>query len=155
SGLTTGGLNWFKVRVWDETHDAEKAQGWCPAILDYNGDGKIGAYSRTNEPPDPALDRAISGANGYGVGFNPLDGSVWIVGGVNGGMKSAVPGKIIRMVAGSNPPSTCRTEVYEPPFNNPKAPGVEGFVTQAVEVDSKGIAWVSLGGSAHLASFDR
>ena len=154
SGQTTGGLNWFKVRVWDETHDAEKAQGWCPAVIDYNGDGKTGPYTRTNEPPDPALDRAISGANGYGVGLNPLDGSVWIVGGVNGGMKAAVPGKIIRMVTGSNPPATCKTEVYEPPFNNPKAP-VEGFLTQAVEVDSKGIAWVSLGGSAHLASFDR
>src|SRR4029077_5863647 len=81
-------------------------------------------------------------------------GSVWVVGGVNGGMKAAVPGKVIRMVTGSNPPATCKTEVYEPPFNNPKAP-VEGFLTQAVEVDSKGIAWVSLGGSTHLASFDR
>jgi hypothetical protein len=154
SGLTTGGLNWFKVRVWDETHDAEKAQGWCPAVIDYNGDGKTGPYTRTNEPPDPELDRAISGGNGYGVGFNAIDGSVWIVGGVNGGMKAAVPGKVIRMVTGSNPPATCKTEVYEPPFNNPKAP-VEGFLTQAVEVDSKGIAWVSLGGSTHLASFDR
>jgi len=27
--------------------------------------------------------------------------------------------------------------------------------TQGVEIDSKGIAWVSLGSSAHLASFDR
>lgn len=66
-----------------------------------------------------------------------------------------MPGKIYRMVPGSNPPATCMTEVYEPPFNNSRAPGVEAFLTQGVEVDSKGLVWVSLGGSTHLASFDR
>ncbi len=36
------GLGWINTRVWDETHDAEKAQGWCPAVIDYNGDGEDG-----------------------------------------------------------------------------------------------------------------
>ena len=52
----------------------------------------------------------------------------------------------MRYTMGSNPPATCMTEVYEPPFNNPKAPGVEGYGTQGVEFDSKGLVWVSLGG---------
>jgi hypothetical protein len=154
-GLSSGGFSWFKTRVWDETHDTEKAMGWCPGIIDYNGDGKIGAYTRPGEPEDPTLDRMLSGGLPYGVGLNPIDGSFWSVGGVNAGPKAAVPGRIIRYTAGANPPATCMAEVYEPPFNNPKAPGVEGYTTQGVEIDSKGIAWVSLGGSAHLASFDR
>jgi len=33
----------------DETGDAKKAQGWCPAYLDTKGDGKI----------DPAVDKRI------------------------------------------------------------------------------------------------
>ncbi|MGA2719117.1 MAG: carboxypeptidase regulatory-like domain-containing protein, partial [Candidatus Acidiferrales bacterium] len=151
----SGGFAWFKTRVWEETHDAEKANGWCPGIIDYNGDGKIGAYTMPDQPADPKLDRMLSGALPYGAGSNPVDGSFWVVGGVNGGPKTGVPGKIIRYTMGSNPPATCMTEVYEPPFNNPQAPGVEAYGTQGVEVDSKGLVWVSLGGSAHLASFDR
>jgi len=154
-GLTTGGISWLKTRVWDETHDAEKSQGWCPAVIDYNGDGKTGPFTRPPDPPDPKLDRLLEGVQGYGMGVSPVDGSVWVVGGVNGGPKASVPGKIVRYTIGSNPPATCTTEVYEPPFNNPKAPGVEGYETQGVEIDNKGVAWVSLGGSAHLASFDR
>ncbi|MES1255014.1 MAG: carboxypeptidase-like regulatory domain-containing protein [Acidobacteriota bacterium] len=155
TSLQTGGFAWFKTRVWDETHDPEKANGWCPGILDYNGDGKVGAYTRLGEPADPTLDRLVSGALPYGAGSNPVDHSFWVVGGVLGGPKTAIPGRVLRYARGSNPPATCTTEVYEPPFNNPKAPGVEGYVTQGVEIDSKGIAWVTLGGSAHIASFDR
>ena len=153
--VDSGGFAWFKMRVWEETHDAEKAMGWCPGIIDYNGDGKIGPYTLPGEPPEPGLDRMLTGVLPYGAGSNPVDGSFWVVGGVNGGPKPGIPGKILRYTMGANPPATCMTEVYEPPFNNPKAPGVEGYGTQGVEVDSKGLVWVSLGSSAHLASFDR
>ena len=154
-GMSTGGFTWIKTRVWDETHDTEKATGWCPGIIDYNGDGKIGEYTTPDQPADPTKDRMLSGVLPYGVGYNEVDGSFWVVGGVNGGPKTAVPGKIVRYSTGPNPPSTCSAEVYEPPFNNPKAPGVEAYTTQGLEVDSKGIVWVSLGGSADLARFDR
>ena len=54
--LAQGGLGWFKTRVWDETHDAAKAQGWCAPILDYNGDGKTGPSSPcTTQPVIPSL----------------------------------------------------------------------------------------------------
>jgi hypothetical protein len=149
-----GGISWIKTRIWDETHDAEKSLGWCPAILDYNGDGKIGAYTMPNEPPDPKIDRAVGGASGYGLAVSPLDGSVWYAAGV-ASSETQVPGKIIRMVPGVNPPATCMTEAYEPPYDNPKLPGVEAYSTLGIGIDSKGVVWVALVGSNDLASFDR
>ena len=160
SARGVNGLGWIKTRVWDETHDAEKSQGWCPAILDYNGDGKIGAYTVENEQPaDPKLDRMLSSptgaytassgggaATGYILAVNPVDGSVWYH------TTDLIPGRIIRMEQGANPPQTCKAEVYEPPFSvqDQKAYGPQG-----IDVDSKGIVWVSLTGSGKLASFDR
>jgi hypothetical protein len=66
-----------------------------------------------------------------------------------------VPGKIIRMVPGANPPATCKTEVYEPPFDNPKLPGVEAYSTLGIGIDTNGVVWAALAGSNDLASFDR
>ena len=151
----TGGIGWIKTRVWDETHDAEKSQGWCPAVIDYNGDGKTGAYTKANEPADPKLDRAVGGANGYGLAVNPVDGSVWYAAGVFSGASAAVPGKIIRMTPGNNPPATCMTEVYEPPFDNPGAAGKRAYFPQGIDFDTNGLVWTALTGSNDLASFDR
>ena len=156
NGLIRGlsGVSWIKTRVWDETHDPEKSQGWCPAILDYNGDGKTGPYTMPSDPPDPKLDRAVAGASGYGLAVNPVDGSAWYAAGV-ASSETQVPGKIIRIVPGDNPPATCMTEAYEPPFDNPKLPGVEAYSTLGIGIDSHGVVWVALVGSNQLASFDR
>jgi hypothetical protein len=148
-----GGIGWVKTKVWDATHDPQKAMGWCPAVIDYNGDGKTGAYTKPDEPIDPKLDRAVDDGNGYGIAFNPVDKSLWYAGHGRGGV--IVPGKIIRMVAGDNPPATCKTEAYEPPFENPKRPGVEAFQTEGIAVDTNGLVWAALTGSGDLASFDR
>jgi hypothetical protein len=145
-----GGVGWVHTRIWDETHDIQKSMGWCPAVIDYNGDGKTGAYTKPDEPIDPKLDRAVDGGNGYGFSFDQVDGSIWYA-----GLSSPVPGRIIRMTIGDNPPATCKTEVYEPPFDNPKRPGVEAFGTLGIAVDTNGIVWAALTGSADLASFDR
>jgi hypothetical protein len=145
-----GGIGWIKTRVWDETHDSEKSVGWCLAIIDYNGDGKTGAFTKADEPPNPKLDREVKWSNGYGVAVNPIDGSVWYA-----GLGNPVPGRIFRMEIGSNPPETCKTEVYEPPFDNPKRPGVEAYSTLGLAIDSKGLVWAALAGSNDLASFDR
>ena len=64
----------------------QKSMGWCPAVIDYNGDGKTGAYTKPDEPIDPKLDRAVDGANGYGFAFNPVDGSLWSAEGEQGQM---------------------------------------------------------------------
>ena len=70
----------------------EKSQGWCPAVLDYNGDGKIGAYTKPDELPDPKLDRAVGGASSYGIAVSPVDGSLWFAAGV-ASTSTEVPGK--------------------------------------------------------------
>ena len=54
----TNVIGWINTRIWDETGDAAKAQGWCPLIVDTNGDGKIGAYTQPNEKPDPTQGHA-------------------------------------------------------------------------------------------------
>ncbi len=146
--LRTGGLAWFKTRVWEQTHDVAKAQGWCAPVIDYNGDGKSGPFTMPSEPPDPKLDR-LGAVDGYGISINPADGSVWYT------APGPVPGRIVRATAGSNPPSTCTTEVYEPPFNNPKLPGEMHYTPRGVDVDSTGLVWTELSGSGELASFDR
>jgi hypothetical protein len=145
-----GGVGWVNSRVWDATHDAEKAQGWCPPVIDYNGDGKIGAYTRAPQPADPKLDRFMEGTRGYGIAVNPVDGSVWV------GITKPLPGKLLRFVPGANPPSTCMTEVYEPPFTtDPNFAGKLGYVPRGVDFDTNGVVWTNLGGSGQLASFDR
>src|SRR6202142_755506 len=132
-----GGVGWGNSRVWDETHDAEKAQGWCPPVIDYNGDGKIGAYTRAPQPPDPKLDRFVDGTRGYGISVNPVDGSVWV------GITKPMPGRLLRFVPGANPPSTCMTEIYEPPFTTDANTGEKlGYVTRGGDFDNNGLTWI-------------
>jgi hypothetical protein len=148
------GIGWFNTALWRKTKNDEQAQGWCPAVIDYNGDGRITAgWTQPNEPPDPTKDRAVNGPPGYGVAYNQADGSAWYVAGVFAGPAGAVPGKILRLSRGNNPPATCVMEVYEPPFGA----GVQdaGYFPQGIDVDTNGVVWVGLAGSVHLASFDR
>src|SRR6266853_279400 len=106
--------------------------------IDTNGDGKI----------DPAVDKRIP-VNGYGAIVNPADGSIWFA------TTNPAPGHLLRMTLGSNPPATCMAEVYDPPFYNPKAPGVSGYAPRGVDIDRNGVIWTALSGSGQLASFDR
>jgi hypothetical protein len=142
-----GGMGWVNTKMLLETGDEEKAQGWCPPILDYNGDGKLGPYTMPNEAPDPTRDRYIR-SGGYGVATNPADGSVWYA-------SPGTPGFIARMTRGSNPPATCTTEVYEPPYGDPRLPNVWGSDPRGIDVDRNGLVWTALADTGHLASFDR
>lgn len=76
---TSGGgpvLGWFNTKVFDETGDVAKAQGWTAFVLDTKGDGKRGEYTEPNQPVDPNKDRRIPGSF-YAVSVNPVDGSIW------------------------------------------------------------------------------
>jgi hypothetical protein len=140
---TSGGgpvLGWFNTKLYDETGDVAKAQGWTAFVLDTKGDGKRGEYTEPNQPFDPSKDRRIAG-NFYAVSVNPVDGSIWGTVGVFGGR----PG-VVRVDPGPNPPETALSEVYYVPS--------PGFGTRGGDIDSKGVMWISLG-SGHLASFDR
>ncbi len=138
----SGALGWLKTRVFDETGDAVKAQGWCPYIVDNNGNGRADDYVEPGEPADPTKDRRLTGF-AYGMIPDPLDASVWIA------FPGPLPGRILRV-----DPKTCLTEVYEPPFNNPKASS-SGFGPSGIDIDSTGVIWTALADSGHVASFDR
>jgi hypothetical protein len=140
-----GAVGWVDVNVWDRTHDAEAAQGWCPAVLDTNGDGTITpGWTEPNEPVDPAKDHRIA-FGCYSVAVNPKDGSLWCSG-IGRGDK-----RLMRLDRGSNPPATCRADFYEPPANV----SIEVFGSGGVEVDHQGVAWQNWRGSGHFSAFDR
>jgi hypothetical protein len=140
-------IGWVKTAAWDRTKESATTQGWCPMIVDTSGDGKIGEYTQPGRPTEPNKDMRVAGFP-YGIIVNPTDGSIWWA-------NSAVPGRILRMELGTNPPTTCRTEVYEPPFD-PKAPnGIVGHAPRGIDVDRNGLIWTGLSGGPHMASFDR
>jgi hypothetical protein len=112
--------------------------------MDTNGNGKRDAYVEPNLPVDPTKDKRIGGAF-YSVAPAP-DGSVW-------GTVLGLPGAVVRLNPGSNPPETTLAEVYQPPFNNPNAK-VQGYSPRGFDIDRNGVAWLPLA-SGHMASFDR
>ena len=144
-----GGLvGWFSTKIWDETHDLQKAQGWVPFILDTNANGRQDAFVAPNQPRDPTKDTRILGdaTNEPDVAVSAAHGAIWVAG-------PSTPGSLIRVSLGANPPFTSLAEIYEPPFGNPTVPTV-GYSLRGLEVDSNDVAWPALG-SGHLASFDR
>jgi hypothetical protein len=144
---TSGGgqvVGWLNTKMFDETGDEMKSQGWTALVMDTNGNGKRDAYVEPDQPVDSTKDKRIGGAF-YAVSPAP-DGSVW-------GSMLGFPGAVIRLVPGSNPPETAIAEMYEPPFNNPNVP-VRGFSPRGMDVDRNGVAWAALA-SGHMASFDR
>jgi hypothetical protein len=139
-------IGWVDTKMYLATKDEQKSQGWAPLIRDSNGNGKQDAWTDPGQPLDPAKDVRIA-APLYSAFQNPVDGSIW-------GAITAFPGSILRIDKGANPPTTVLTEVYEPPFDRKTMTG-EGFTVRTLDVDRKGIVWVTLTGSSHLASFDR
>ncbi len=154
---STETVSWLNTRLYDETGDEQAAQGWCPTVIDTNGDGTI--TKPWNEPSrsgaveiDPTKDTRIGSLDGrqraYGIIPHP-DGSVWI------SQRLKVPGRIIRVDLGDNPPETCVAEVYEPPYDPNGDPSQWGFGPRGIDVDRNGLIWTALSGSGHMASFDR
>ncbi|HTM32843.1 MAG TPA: carboxypeptidase-like regulatory domain-containing protein [Vicinamibacterales bacterium] len=142
---TSGGgqvVGWLNRKLFEETGDEARSQGWTALVMDTNGNGRRDAYVEPNEPLDPAKDKRFGGGF-YSVAPAP-DGAVW-------GTVLGFPGQVVRLVPGPNPPETALAEVYEPPFNDPKNPG---YSPRGGDVDRNGVFWTALA-SGHLASFDR
>ena len=131
-------IGWLNRKMFEETGDEVKSQGWTPFILDTNGNGKRDEYVEPDQPIDPAKDKRVQ-VNHYAVAVSPADGSVW-------GTVLGYPGYVIRVLPGTDPTHTALTEIYEPPL--------PGFGPRGGDVGSDGVYWVSLA-SGHLASFDR
>ncbi len=128
---------WINTKVFEQTGDAAKAQGWSPFVLDINGNGKRDEYVEPNQPADPAKDkRIVPGSGPYAVMPHPTDGSVWYTVGVFGG----APG-FLRF-----DPKTGLSEVYNVPMPY--------FGLRGGDIDKDGVLWGSAS-SGHLVSFDR
>jgi hypothetical protein len=137
-------IGWLNTKVFDETGDAAKAQGWTALVLDTNGNGKRDAYVEPDQPLDPTKDKRVT-ADFYSVMPNPADGSVW-------GAWRTYPerpeqmGALIRLSPGPNPPATALAEIYNIPL--------PGYGIRGSDIDRNGVVWAGLA-SGHLASFDR
>ena len=147
-------IGWLNTKLYDQTADEQRSQGWCPTVLDTNGDGKITKpWTEPDQPIDPKKDTRIGSTDefkrAYGVIPHP-DGSVWI------SRRFPVPGRLVRLELGNNPPETCKAEVYEPPFENSRVDARQwGYGPRGIDVDRNGVIWTALGGSGHVAGFDR
>ena len=159
-------VGWIDTKVYAETHDEQKAVGWCGQVLDTNGDGKITqpwnqvAAVRGGEesilyasdtqgggnakgkgkaaPFDPKLDSQVRYSL-YSVIPSPVNSDVW-------GVSESYPGMLVRMMRGDNAPSSCKTQLFMVPTG--------GFDPRGVDITSDGVVWTALAGSSHLASFD-
>jgi hypothetical protein len=139
-GPQTPVVGWLDRKLFEETGDEQKAQGWTPLILDTNGNGKRDDYVEPNQPVDPAKDKRVV-AGLYSVAVNPVDGAVW---GTSLGFPG--PGYVVRVDPGPDPTHTALAEIYEPAF--------PGYGPRGGDIDRNGVFWASLA-SGHLASFDR
>jgi len=134
-------IGWLDTKKWEATKDDAASQGWSPFVLDTNGNGKRDAgWTEPDAPLDPSKDKRII-AGLYGVGPNPVDGSIW-------GSVTGFPGGVVRF-----DPKTQLTEFYQFPYKNAKAP-VNGFSPRGSDISSEGVLWSVLS-SGHVASFDR
>ena len=140
----SGAVGWIDMDMWDETHDAEASQGWCPAVIDTNGDGRITEWTEPDQPVSPSMDHRIA-FGCYSVAVSHADGSLWCSGIGRGDRR------LVRIDKGANPPESCTAEFYEPP------PGMDPDVigSGGVEVDGNGVAWQNWRVSGHFSSFDR
>jgi hypothetical protein len=143
-----GTVGWISTSTYDKTKDEQVSQGWCPQVLDTNGDGRITkGWTEPNEPVDPTRDHRVT-FGCYAVAANPVDGSAWCTGFSGAaGLQPSAKHQIGRLERGPNPPETCKAELYVAP------PGIE--VEGGIDVDSNGVVWANWRGTDHLTSFDR
>jgi hypothetical protein len=139
-------FGWINTRIWDETHDEQKAQGWCPQVVDTNGDGKITKPWNADgaENPDPKLDTQVS-YNLYNISPDPSNSN--IIWGAWEGSNGEERGGLIRLDRGDNPPETCITEVFQVP---------EGTLNpRGMDIASDGTAWGAMAATSQWVRLER
>jgi hypothetical protein len=137
-GPASGAAGWINMKMFEETGDEVKSQGWTPFILDTNGNGKRDEYTEPNQPFDANKDRRVNVAF-YGVSPS-RDGTVW-------GTSLAFPGYVVRLdPTKGDPATTSLAEIYEIPL--------PGYGPRGMDIDTQNVVWVPLS-SGHMAAFDR
>ncbi|MBK4735164.1 carboxypeptidase-like regulatory domain-containing protein [Noviherbaspirillum pedocola] len=146
SGSPAGGVvGWLNTKMYLQTHDEQKSQGWTPLIIDTNGNGKRDDYVEANQPLDPSKDKRVMAAF-YGIMPSPVDNSIWGQSMDRGFSRMDQPGYIVRLDPGPDPARTALAEIYQPPEGT--------FGARGIDIDLNGVVWTALS-SGHIASFDR
>jgi hypothetical protein len=127
---------WVNTKVWDETGDAVRAQGWAPFVLDTSGNGKVDEWTEPGQPAQPGKDTRLAGSGPYAVMPHPTDGSVWYTFNVFVG-----PPGFLRF-----DPKSKLSEFYAIPK--------DGIGVRGGDIDKNGVLWGS-GSNGTLISFDR
>ena len=133
-----GVIGWLNRKMYEETGDEAKSQGWTPFILDTNSNGKRDDYVEPNQPVDPAKDKRIA-VNLYAVAVSPCGRR-----GVGHGAGLSRRHHARRSGRGSDPYRADR---------NLRAAGA-GIRTARRRRRCDGVYWVALA-SGHVGSFDR
>ena len=143
---TSGGgqvVGWLNTKMFEETGDEEKSQGWTALIMDTNGNGKRDAYVEPDQPVDPAKDKRFGGGVLFGRARRPTARSGARCSGIPARRCGSYPARIRprpRSRRSTNRRSTIRV--------NP------GFSPRGMDIDRNGVVWAALA-SGHMASFDR
>src|SRR5262249_9774988 len=122
-GPASGVVGWLNTKMYDETGDEVRSQGWTPLIVDTNGNG------RRDE-----MDTRVTAAF-YGVQPSPVDDSIWGQSMDVGFSRIDQPGYIIRLAPGPNPSQTALAEVYIPPDI--------GYGARGIDLDLNGVVWTA------------
>ena len=143
---TSGGgqvVGWLNTKMFEETGDEEKSQGWTALILDTNGNGKRDAYVEPNEPVDPTKDKRTA-RHSIQSRRRPTDRSGARCSAIRGGDRPARAGG---ESAGDRAGGSLRAAVQ-------RSQSDPGFSPRGMDVDRNGVVWAALA-SGHMASFDR
>ena len=139
---TSGGgqvIGWLNTKMFEETGDEMKSQGWTALIRDANGNGKRDAYTEPGQP----LDR----------GQGPADQRRAVRRGP--GPRRLDLGHAARLSRARS--SGCRRARILPRRRSPRSisrPTDKGYSPRGGDVDRNGVYWAAMA-SGHLASFDR
>jgi len=70
-------VGWINTKLYWETGDAAKAQGWTPLIVDTSGKGnRAEGYTEPGKPGDPSKEHQNS-VRHVRISWSPLDGTIW------------------------------------------------------------------------------
>jgi hypothetical protein len=144
-GPQSGVVGWLNTKMYLETGDEVKSQGWTPIVVDTNGNGKRDAFVEANQPLDPTKDKRVLAAF-YGVQASPVDDTIWGQSMDVGFSRLDQPSYLIHLIPGSNPAETALAELFVPPDG--------GYGSRGIDLTTDGVVWTVLS-SGHMASFDR
>ena len=135
---------WFNTRIYLETGDEQKAQGWTAFVLDHQRQRQARRLRRAGS--SRSIRPRTSGSTRRSTAWRRARSTDR-----SGARCSACPARSSASCPVPNPPSTALAEVYEVPWNNPKA-SAQGFAPRGMDVDSNGVVWTVLSSGHSPAS---